>query len=408
MVRGLGHGGDGIRGGAVADHLLLVGRDGWITAGDKRFRGKTAAVLAVAALGDWLGEQSLEEGLELWEIDAVLGTLRTGDGRNNRGEIKVEVDAVIDLALAGHAEHSLSLEVILEGAALILSASGGSEKGNRLAVDREDAECGSVFGSHVGDGGAVGEGKRLGALAVELDELADNLGSAEHLGDAQGEVGGGDTLGKLAGEVHADDLGGQECNRLSEHAGLGFDSAHAPTDDAKAVDHSRMGVSAYKAVRVIDTAGVEDAAGQVLKVDLVDDADAGRNYTERLERLLSPLEEFVALAVTLELHVEIQLHRVGPAVVIDLDGVVDDEINGNEGLDDAGLAAEASNGAAHGGEIDKKRYAGKVLEDDTCDHKGDFLGSGGLGVPRGEGLHILLMDLAAITVTEHRLQHHTD
>ena len=169
-----------------------------------------------------------------------------------------------------------------------------------------------------------------------------------------------------------------------------------------------MGICADKTVGIVDTAGVENAAGQVLKVDLVDDANAWRHHPERLKRLLAPLEEFVALTVALELHVEIELHRLGPAVVIDLDGVVDDEVDGNEGFDDAGLAAEAGNGAAHGGEINKKWYAGEVLKDDTCDHKGDFLGSGGLGIPRGEGLHILVMDLAAITVAEHRFQHHAD
>ena len=36
------------------------------------------------------------------------------------------------------------------------------------------------------------------------------------------------------------------------------------------------------------------------------DADAGRHDVERLERLLAPLQELVALAVALELEVEIQ------------------------------------------------------------------------------------------------------
>src|ERR1043165_4329277 len=89
----------------------------------------------------------------------------------------------------------------------------------------------------VGDGGAVGEAEGLGAFAVELDELADDLGLAEDFREAEGHVGGGDAGGELAGEVDADDLGGLEGDGLAEHAGFGFDAAHAPADDAEAVDH---------------------------------------------------------------------------------------------------------------------------------------------------------------------------
>jgi hypothetical protein len=39
----------------------------------------------------------------------------------------------------------------------------------------------------------------------------------------------------------------------------------------------------------------------------VDDADAGRHDLEGLERLLAPLEEFVALAVAGELEFEVAL-----------------------------------------------------------------------------------------------------
>ena len=153
---------------------------------------------------------------------------------------------------------------------------------------------------------------------------------------------------------------------------------------------------------------MEDAAGQVLEVDLVNDADAGRDNAEGLEGLLAPLEELVALSVAPELHVEVQLHRIGPAVVIDLDGVVDDEVDRNEGLDDAGLAAEAGDGTAHGGEIDKEGDAGEVLEDDAGDDEGDLLGGRGLGVPGGQGLDVLLMHLASVAVTQNRLEDHAD
>ena len=158
VVGGLWHLGDRIGCGAVADHLLLVLRDGGIAAGNQCLGGEGAVILTVAALGDRLGEKLLEERLELGEVDAVLWTLRTGHARDDGREIELEVDAVVDLALAGHAEHSLGLEVVTEGLALCLGASCGSEEGDGLGIDGEDAHGGAVFRCHVGDGGAVGEG----------------------------------------------------------------------------------------------------------------------------------------------------------------------------------------------------------------------------------------------------------
>ena len=79
----LGHRGDGVGRRAVADHLLLVGGNGRVASGDERFRGDGCTLLAVAALGDRLGEEALEERLELGKVNPVLGALRSGDARNN-------------------------------------------------------------------------------------------------------------------------------------------------------------------------------------------------------------------------------------------------------------------------------------------------------------------------------------
>ena len=63
------------------------------------------------------------------------------------------------------------------------------------------------------------------------------------------------------------------------------------------------------------------------------DADAGRNELECLERLLTPFQKLVALAVALELHVEIEAQRLRRTEEIDLDRMIDHEINRNERLD---------------------------------------------------------------------------
>ena len=63
--------------------------------------------------------------------------------------------------------------------------------GERLVVDREEADRRAVLGRHVGDRGAVGERQAREARAEELDELPDHALLAQHLGDGEHEVGRG-------------------------------------------------------------------------------------------------------------------------------------------------------------------------------------------------------------------------
>ena len=146
----------------------------------------------------------------------------------------------------------------------------------------------------------------------------------------------------------------------------------------------------------------------MLEVDLVNNSNAGRNDTEGLECLLAPFEKLVALTVALELHVEVQLHRLGPTVVVDLNGVVDDKVHGNERFDDAGLSTQACHGGAHGRKIDEKRNSREVLKHDAGNDEGDLLGCRCLGAPCREGPDILLMNFPAVAVAKNRLEHHAD
>ena len=73
---------------------------------------------------------------------------------------------------------------------------------------------------------------------------------AQHLRDVQDQVGGGDTFAQTAAHVHADHFRREEVNRLTEHAGFGLNSAHAPADNAEAVDHGRVGIGADESVGI--------------------------------------------------------------------------------------------------------------------------------------------------------------
>ncbi len=122
------------------------------------------------------------------------------------------------------------------------------------------------------------------------------------LGDRQHEVGRGCAFGQAVDEPEADDLGDQHRDGLAEHRGFGLDAADAPAHDAKAVDHRRVRIGADERVGIGQLASVdlllEDDAREVLQIDLVHDAGVGRNDAEVLERVLTPAQERVALAVS--------------------------------------------------------------------------------------------------------------
>ena len=131
--------------------------------------------------------------------------------------------------------------------------------------------------------------------------------------------------------------------------------------------------------------GGEDDAGEVFEVDLVADAHAGGDGGEVVEGGLAPLEEGVALAVALELERGVGVVGVGGAELVDLDGVVDDELGGLEGVDFVGVAAEGAHGVAHGGEVDDGGNAGEVLHEDAGGHVGDLEESGCMVFSCGAG-----------------------
>ena len=89
-----------------------------------------------------------------------------------------------------------------------LAAAGEAQVVERDVVDREHRGGRAELGAHVADGGAVRERHRGDALAVELDELADDAVLAQHLGDREHDVGRGDAGRDRAGELEADDLAG--------------------------------------------------------------------------------------------------------------------------------------------------------------------------------------------------------
>ncbi|MCY1235507.1 hypothetical protein D9M72_481260 [compost metagenome] len=135
------------------------------------------------------------------------------------------------------------------------------------------------------------------------------------------------------------------------------------------------------------------------------DAGAGRHDAEVLERLLAPLQEAVALAVALVFQLYVAGKGVRRAEFVDDDGVVDDEVDGNERVDLLGVAAERDHGVAHCSEVDHGGNAGEVLHQHAGRAVGDFVFSRALVVePGGNVLDVLLGDGAAVFIAQQVLE----
>src|SRR5436305_9527630 len=103
------------------------------------------------------------------------------------------------------------------------------------------------------------------------------------------------------------------------------------------------------------------------------DTNARRNQLECFERLLPPLKKLVTLAVALELHVQIELQRARRTEEIDLHGVIDNQIDRHERLDDLRVAPEPLHSAAHRREVDNQRNSSEVLQNNARNDEWDLL-----------------------------------
>ena len=146
------------------------------------------------------------------------------------------------------------------------------------------------------------------------------------------------------------------------------------------------------------------AARQILEIDLMHDADAGRHDLERIEGLHAPLHEFVALCVALEFDLHVEVQCIPGAVVIDLNRVIDDQVDRHQRLDDLWILADAMSDAAHRGQVAEQWHSGEILEHDARDDERYFLGAWRVRRPVGELPHVLLGHLLAVAVAEHAFE----
>ena len=83
---------------------------------------------------------------------------------------------------------------------------GLSQVGQTGLIDWEVANSGPVLWTHVGNGGAIGNGQLIHSRAEELDELPHDSSLSEMFGDGEHDVGGCDQLVHLSRDLVAYNL----------------------------------------------------------------------------------------------------------------------------------------------------------------------------------------------------------
>ncbi len=116
-----------------------------------------------------------------------------------------------------------------------------------------------------------------------------------------------------------------------------------------------------------------DDAREVLDVHLMDDSSFRWNHAEVAERRLAPSKEHVPLAIALVLEVGVERERVGPAEVIHLHRVIDDELHRLQRIHLLRIPAELRDAVSHRREVHDAWNAGEILQEDARGHEGDLL-----------------------------------
>ena len=251
--------------------------------------------------------------------DPILWPARPGEARLDRSQVEGERVGVHRIRLGAGAKQALLLGVALDQLDLRGRPAGVAQVSQCLVVDREDRRGRPELGRHVGDRGTVGQRQTSDAGAVELDERPHHPAGTQQLGQRQHQVGGGHPGTQRAVQLDAEHHRRGHIQRLAEHHRLGLDPADTPPQHAQCVDHGRVRVGAHQRVGKRDAVTHLHDRGQILEVDLVDDAHPGRYDLKVSKRSLGPAKQRVALEVSLVLTLDIALIRHARTEGVDLD-----------------------------------------------------------------------------------------
>ena len=187
---------------------------------------------------------------------------------------------------------------------------------------------------------------------------------------------------------------------LSQHGGFSLNAAHSPAQHTNAVNHRGMRVGADHRVGISNSISTEHDPGQVLQVDLVDDARIRWHHAEITESRLSPAQEAVTLLVALEFDAIIQGQGVCAAVAVHLHGMVNHQFRRRKRVDLVRTATQGCHCIPHGGEIDDSRHAGEILQQYARWRKCNFRDGCGCGIPVAQCFYVLPCHVNTVFVAQ--------
>ena len=126
------------------------------------------------------------------------------------------------------------------------------------------------------------------------------------------------------------------------------------------------------------------------------DPGARRHQAEILERVLPPAQEAIALAVALELPLDVGGEGLRVGEIVDLHRMVDDQIDRRQRIDLFRVAAEVHHGLPHRRQIDDRRHPGQILHQHSRRAEGDLAVRALVGEPGAHRLDVVDRHGAAV------------
>jgi hypothetical protein len=148
---------------------------------------------------DERGQRRIERFACFREHDAILRALRSGKTGLDGREIEREQFRVLRFGRLLIVKEALFASIGFDERDEFFGTSSEAQVAQTLFVDGEDAAGGAVFGSHVGNCGAIGQWKILQTGAEVFHELSDDAVLAQHFGNGEYEIGRGCTFSQAAG-----------------------------------------------------------------------------------------------------------------------------------------------------------------------------------------------------------------
>src|SRR4051812_6896617 len=123
--------------------------------GRRKSSPRVIGLLAVATVRHRPLQQAIEGDFQVFKADPILRSSRPGNAATDFGQIELQGDAVVTIALARHAEHALSLVIAPKRVDQFRWAPRGAQIVAALLVDGKVTDGRAILRRHVRNGGAI-------------------------------------------------------------------------------------------------------------------------------------------------------------------------------------------------------------------------------------------------------------